>query len=297
MNADSVKARLKNIAKREGRLFQEVLLTYGLERTIFRIFVSDYANNFVLKGGILLYALFSKRFTRATIDVDLLAQRISNDVDEIGSIFSEIFNISVDDALRYDLETLQVKAITEFKDYHGVNVYIITYLDKTRIPVSIDIGYGDVLYPEQERMEFPVLLDMEAPEINAYSRYTVVAEKFEAIVSLGHANSRYKDFYDIYILANSYDFEGDKLQRAIEETFAYRKTSLEDVVAFEDGFVEDDIRQKRWNAFVGKKVVRKVEFDEVIELIKCFLEPVGNKIIANDDLKVGWSHEVRKWQS
>ena len=297
MNADSVKAKLKNIAQEERREFQVILKIYGLERTIYRIAVSNYADNFILKGGILLYALFDKNFTRATADVDLLAQRISNKVDEIRGVFEGIFSIEVDDALRYDLKTLQVIPITEFKDYHGLNVSIMVYLDKTRIPISIDVGYGDVLYPNKVRMKFPVLLDTEAPEINAYSRYTVVAEKFEAIVSLGYANSRYKDFYDIYVLANSYDFEGSKLQRAIEETFSHRQTSLEDIVAFEEGFAWDDVRQKRWSAFVKKKIVmEKIEFGEVCNLIEQFLNPVVAEILQNSTLGVEWNSKCRKWR-
>ena len=296
MNADSVKARLKNIAEKEGRVFQEILITYGLERTIFRISISDYADNFVLKGGILLYALFDKNFARATADVDFLAQRMSNNINEIGDVFERIFSINADDALNYDLQTLQVEAITEFKDYHGVNVSITAYLDKTRIPVSIDIGYGDVLYPEQEHMEFPVLLDMKVPKINAYSRYTVIAEKFEAIVSLGYANSRYKDFYDIYVLASSYDFEGEKLQRAIRETFLHRKTSFGDIVAFEEQFADDDVRKKRWRAFVKKKNVSGAEgFAKVLKLIKQFLKPVVDDITGITICGKTWKHKVEDW--
>ena len=144
-----------------------------------------------------MYALFDGEYARATRDIDLLAQRIPNDAEEMTNVFNAIFSIECDDALRFDLNTLEVINITEFKEYHGVNVSVMGYLDRTKVPVSIDIGFGDVVYPERIKMEFPVLLDMEVPEIYAYSIYSVMAEKFEAFVSLGLANGRYNDFYAI----------------------------------------------------------------------------------------------------
>lgn len=129
--ADSIKDRLKNLAKETGKTMNELLVAYGLERTIYRISVSKYADNFTLKGGILLYAMFGGDFVRATTDIDLEADLISNDVDEIRQVFEEIFPIDVDDPLRFDMETLNVKSITEFKKYHGVNVSIMAFLDRT----------------------------------------------------------------------------------------------------------------------------------------------------------------------
>ena len=147
INADSIKARLKNQAKEDGKTMQEELTTYGLERTIYRISVSKYADRFTLKGGILMYALFDGDFARATTDIDLLAQNISADIDEMKKVFEDIFSQTHDDALRYDINTLNVHTITEFKEYHGVNISIKAYLDKTKVPISIDIGFGDVVYP------------------------------------------------------------------------------------------------------------------------------------------------------
>lgn len=194
-NAISVKDRLKKQAIEDGKTMQDKLVTFGLERTIYRLSVSKYADRFTLKGGIFLYALFDGEYARATMDIDLLAQQIPNDAEEMKKVFREIFTIEYDDALRFDLNTLEVINITEFKEYHGVNVSIMGYLDRTKVPVSIDIGFGDVVYPERMQMEFPVLLDMAVPEVYAYSVYSVIAEKFEAFVSLGLANGRYKDFY------------------------------------------------------------------------------------------------------
>lgn len=134
---------------------QEELTVYGLERTIYRLSVSDYKDQFTLKGGIFLYALFNGEFARTTQDIDLLAQNLSNESEQIKNIFAEIFAIECDDALYYEPETLKVTDITEFKEYHGVRVSIMAYLDRTRVPVSIDIEFGDVIYPERVKMGFP----------------------------------------------------------------------------------------------------------------------------------------------
>ena len=219
ISAISVKDRLKNRAIATGKTMQETLTAYGLERTVYRLSVSEYKERFTLKGGIFLYALFDGEFVRATRDIDLLAKNIPNNLQDMRNIFEKIFAIESDDALKFDPDTLDVKSITEFKEYHGVNVSIIAYLDRTKIPVSIDIGFGDIIYPDRIKMDFPVLLNMETPQIYAYSIYSVISEKFEAIVSLGIVNSRYKDFYDIYILASNYELDSKKLKEAILETF------------------------------------------------------------------------------
>ena len=297
INAESVKAKLKNQAPKRGHMLQEELTAYALERTIYRISISEYVDKFTLKGGIFLYALFDGNFTRATTDIDLLAQKTSNEVGNIKKIFKEIFLIEVDDALHYDLDSLEVHSITEFKAYHGVKVSIVVYLDRTKIPISIDIGFGDIVYPERVLMDFPVLLEMEVPKIYAYSLNSVIAEKFEAIVSLGYANSRYKDFYDIYILCSNYDFNGNELKKAIEETFHHRQTGFYDIVAFEKGFAEDALRKSRWNSFLKKKkAMESVEFLTAVDMIKDFLQPIVEKIIDNVEMNQHWNVQHRSWK-
>ena len=246
VSAMSVKDRLKNLAKKENTTIQNELITYALERTIYRMSISQYKEFFTLKGGIFLYALFERNFPRATMDIDLLANKMINDAKQLKEVFCCIFSIECNDALFFDLSSLQTKNITEFKDYHGVNVSIIAYLDKTKIPVSIDIGFGDLIYLDRVEMDFPVLLDMEIPKIYAYSIYSVIAEKFEAFVSLGYLNSRFKDFYDIYIISDMYDLNGYKLTFAIENTFKHRKTNFDDIVAFTNDFINDYTRESEW---------------------------------------------------
>ena len=296
ISAISVKDRLKKQAIEEKKTMQDKIVMYGLERTIYRLSISKYAERFTLKGGIFLYALFNGDYTRATTDIDLLAQCISNDIEEMKKVFKEIFSIKCDDALRFDLNTLDVIYITEFKEYHGVKVSILGHLDKTKVPISIDIGFGDIVYPERMKMDFPVLLDMDIPKVYAYSINSVVAEKFEAFVSLGLANSRYKDFYDIYVLANRYNFDGTELMNAIKETFNHRGTSFDDIAAFEDGFADDETRLMRWNSFVKKKkALIKLDFEETVQLLKILLFPIVDAIKKNELFERTWSHEKKMW--
>ena len=297
IRAISVKDRLKKQANEEKKTMQDKIVMYGLERTIYRLSISEYAERFTLKGGIFLYALFNGDYTRATTDIDLLAQCISNDIEEMKKVFKEIFSIKCDDALRFDLNTLDVIYITEFKEYHGVKVSILGHLDKTKVPISIDIGFGDIVYPERMKMDFPVLLDMDIPKVYAYSISSVVAEKFEAFVSLGLANSRYKDFYDIYVLADRYNFDGTELMNAIKETFNHRGTSFDDIVAFEDGFADDETRLMRWNSFVKKKkALVKLGFEETVQLLKILLFPIVDAIKKNELFERTWSHEKKMWK-
>lgn len=276
MNAESVKARLKNFAKDTGHTFQEALTYYGLERTIYRISVSEYAEHFVLKGGIFLYAIFDKEYERATTDVDLLARRISNSSEEMKLVFQNILSQKIDDAIEFDLDSIAVEDITEFKEYHGLHISATGYLDRTRIPVGIDIGFGDVVYPNAVRMEFPVILDMAPPTINAYSLESSIAEKLEAIIHNGYLNSRYKDFYDIYVLSTKYSFSFNVLKKAVIETFKNRKTSMTmDSAAFGDAFWNDTMHQTRWKAFLKKKkALIQVPLDEAMARIKAFVRPL-----------------------
>ena len=297
ISASSVKDRLKNQAIASRMSFQEALMAYGLERTVYRLSVSEYVENFTLKGGTFLYALFEGEFARATRDIDLLARNMPNNVGDMKKVFESIFSVECDDAIRYNLDTLKVRDITEFKEYHGVNVSIMAYLDRTKVPVSIDIGFGDVVYPNRVKMEFPVLLDMETPVIYAYSISSVISEKFEAIASLGNANSRYKDFYDIYVLADRYDLDGMELKEAIKETFEHRGTGFNDIFAFTDDFIVSEIHQNRWKAFLKKKkALVKVGLNDMINLLRILLLPVVDSIIDDTEYTAKWDHEFKGWK-
>lgn len=293
MNADSVKARLKTFAIKNGCTFQEALTYYGLERTIYRISVSKYAEHFVLKGGIFLYAIFERNYERATTDVDLLARKISNSSEEMKSVFQDIFSQDIDDALVFDACSITVDDITEFKEYHGLHVSAVAYLDRTKIPVGIDIGFGDVIYPDAVKMDFPVILDMEPPRVNAYSLETSIAEKLEAIIHNGYLNSRYKDFYDIYVLSKTYEFYYQELHTAVVQTFDNRKTKMTmDSAAFGDEFLNDPMHQTRWNAFLKKKkALIQVSMSDAIDWIKEFIRP-----LLDGTEKTKWNHEKGIWE-
>ena len=293
MNADSVKAKLKNFAVKSGCTFQEALVYYGLERTIYRISVSKYAEHFVLKGGIFLYAIFERNYERATTDVDLLARRISNSSEEMKTVFQDIFSQDVDDALVFDADSITVEDITEFKEYHGLHVSAVGYLDRTRIPIGIDIGFGDVIYPDSVKMDFPVILDMEAPRVNAYSLESSIAEKLEAIIHNGYLNSRYKDFYDIYILSQNYEFSYETLHNAVVETFENRKTKITmDSAAFGEEFLSDPVHQTRWKAFLKKKkALTQVSMPDVMKRVKTFARPLLDEVE-----KTKWNPESGDWE-
>ena len=294
MNADSVKARLKNFAKDTGHTFQEALIYYGLERTIYRISVSEYAEHFVLKGGIFLYAIFDRNYERATTDVDLLVRRISNSSEEMKVVFQNILSQKIDDALVFDMDSIEVENITEFKEYHGLHISAIGYLDRTRVPVAIDIGFGDVIYPDAVQMEFPVILDMEPPRVNAYSLESSVAEKLEAIIHNGYLNSRYKDFYDIYVLSTKYPFSFDALKKAVIETFENRKTPMTmDSAVFGDEFLNDSMHQSRWKSFLKKKkALIQVPMDEAMTRIKVFVRPLLEDVSLD---VTSWEPDTGNW--
>lgn len=282
MNVQSIKDKLKNIARENHRVYQEVLTVYALERTIYRISKSDFKENFTLKGGIFLYALYDKNYPRSTTDIDLRADRISSDEKTIKSVFERIFSLQFDDGLEYDLETLVTKQITKQDEYQGINISVTALLGNIKIPVSIDIGFGDIIVPGRMKIDFPVLLDFDIPHIYSYSIESTLSEKFEAIVSLGLANTRFKDFYDIYILLQSKNIDDEVLKQALVQTFSNRNTTFNDIVVFDKNFSSDAERQKRWNAFTKKKTaLMQVSFEDVVLTIKNYFEPLINELNRN----------------
>ena len=289
---ESVKQRLKNVSTKQGIIFNDVLRMYFLERFLYRLSISKYNKNFVLKGGILLYAIIDEDFARKTTDIDLLAQRIDNDASKFNEVIQEICSIETDDPIRFDIDSIVVKNITEFKgDYHGLNVYIPAYLDRTQERINIDVGFGDIVYPEKTKLNFPTLIDSE-PELYAYSIETVVAEKLEAIVKLGMLNSRLKDFYDIYAISKTFDFDGNKLNEAVKETFNHRGTSFNHIDAFDDSFISP-YRKGQWNSFIKQKDPNQVlELETVIDNIKEFVNP----ILSNKINEKKWYHLNNMWR-
>ena len=295
MNAEAVKARLKNFAVQSGCTFQEALTYYGMERTIYRISISPYAEHFVLKGGVLLYAMFDRKYERATTDVDLLARRISNSAAEMKDIFSDILALDGNDAITFSPSSLTVENITEFKEYHGLHIAAVGLLGRTKIPVGIDIGFGDVIYPNAVKMDFPVILDMDAPRINAYSLESAIAEKLEAIVRNSFWNSRYKDYYDVHILSRKFSFSYSDLRTAVLETFEHRGTSPSiDLASFGAEFTGDPLHQTRWKAFLRKKkALIDIPLQDALQGIIEFAQPLVDE---NAHHMTRWIPSEMRWE-
>lgn len=224
-NADSIKAKLKQLAFQKNQPFDYLMMHYFIERLLYRLSTSQYADNFILKGGLLLYIILENE-ARATKDIDFLARRLTNTPDDLVHIFRTVCAIEADDAIRFDLHSITADRIKEDADYKGVRIKVTGYLDKSRHVLQFDIGFGDIVVPEPISMEYPSLLDMERPLIKAYSRESVIAEKFEAMIALAEVNSRMKDFYDVYALSRMFDFEGLVLYEAIYQTLQRRGTPL-----------------------------------------------------------------------
>jgi len=294
---DSIKALIKKRAISENRTFQEMLTLYGLERALYRLSISSYAKSFILKGGILLYAMYKGQFIRGTSDIDFLSNDLNHDLERIKDVFAEIFNIDyLDDGITFDLSTLTASRIAEFKKYPGVTIQIHGFLDRTKLLVRMDVGFGDTIYPDSIHMTYPTLLDFDPPMIYAYSKESIIAEKFEAIVSLGNANSRMKDFFDIYSLLKTYDFKGELLKESINETFKNRQTSFDVIKAFEPAFLKDDYRLKMWKGFIkGKNVEPFVEFENVVIEIQHFLSPLIQSLLEKTNFNKVWNYQNGKW--
>jgi len=295
--AASAKARPRNLAEKQGRSYQELLQIYALERTIYRLSLSTHRDKFTLKGGIFLYALFEGRFPRSTTDIDLLGQRISNEKESLEKVFHEVFSLNADDGIRFDLESMNLRTIADAKQYTGTRVTITAYMERTKLSITVDVGFGDCITPERVQMEFPVLLNDPEPVVFAYSKESVIAEKLEAIASLGFLTSRYKDFYDIFLLCKSFRFDGTTLQAAIKETFRNRSTPIENIVAFENQFISDSLHERRWTAFAKKKkTTLDASLEEVIGQIKNFLIPLLEASQRDEIFASHWEPDELSWK-
>jgi len=250
---------------------------YAIERLLYRLSVSEVSGEFVLKGAV-LFRVWSDEPHRPTMDLDLLGYGDDSD-ERIADVFRGICQMNVeDDGLVFDEKSIRVMPIREGMEYQGCRVNLLAYLGKGRIPVQVDIGFGDAVTPKPEMIEYPTILDFPAPRIRAYSQSTVVAEKFHAMVMLGIANSRMKDFYDLYALASRFAFDGSMLIKAVKATFRRRKTVVPAMapMALTEEFGRDSTKRIQWNAFVRKSGMDEnaPEFMEVLSLLRVFLLPV-----------------------
>jgi predicted nucleotidyltransferase component of viral defense system len=271
-----VRQRLQNNARQTSRPFQEVLQYYAMERFLYRLSQSTHAGRFVLKGALMLTA-WKAPASRPTRDIDLLA-RMENTVNAVLPVVRDVCGQAVQaDGLVFDVEGMAGAVIKEDADYAGVRVTFQAYLQNARVPMQIDVGFGDVIVPDAAVMAYPTILDYPAPTLRTYSRETTIAEKFEAMVKLGQLNSRMKDFYDIWLLARQFDFDGATLATAISRTFANRRTALtENPVALTTAFADDPAKAAQWRGFLRKSRLdhAPAKLKEVTEAIRTFLVPV-----------------------
>ena len=221
----SVRQRLLNKARETGRPFSELLQYFAMERFLYRLSKSEYADKFVLKGALMLTA-WNAPLLRPTMDIDLLG-RIGNDIGAMAAIVREICagRVEPDDGLVFDAATVQGERIAEAAEYEGVRIRFRATLDAARIQMQLDIGFGDIVVPAAVPTIYPTILDLPAPHLLAYSRETAIAEKFEAMVKLGELNSRMKDFFDIWLLSRSFDFDGPNPVRGDREDFQAKRYS------------------------------------------------------------------------
>jgi hypothetical protein len=270
----SVRQKLLNRARSEKRPFNELLQYYAMERFLYRLSQSSHAKRFILKGALMLRVWQSPEL-RPTMDIDMLG-RTSNDQDAIIKQIQDVLAVEVEaDGLVFDPDTIGAERITEDADYEGIRIRFQGRLDTARINMQIDIGFGDVVYPEPEESDMPTLLDSPAPRLLCYSRESAIAEKFETMVKLGVLNSRMKDFFDIWLLSRQFNFEGPQLAEAIRLTFDQRETPLPtEIEAVTPSFIE--AKQIQWAAFERRLHQEHVPdgFGKIAKGIKDFLWPV-----------------------
>ena len=295
----SVRARLLNLARARGEDVQLVLTRYANERLLFRIASSRHGQSLVLKGAA-LFTLWTGKPHRATRDLDLLGFGDPG-VDRMREVFAEVLALDVaDDGVRFDLGTLVVGLIREEQEYGGVRCEFVARITNAQVRLQVDVGFGDAITPEASIVEFPPLLEFPAPRLRAYPRETVVAEKLDAMVQLGMANSRMKDFYDVWICSKHLDFNDGTLFKAVDATFKNRKTTIPigEVRAFTTAFAER--HRVQWNAFAKKVGEDDLvdAFERIAEDIRIFAMPVfvwlarGHSTAQNWKAGRGWVAEV-----
>jgi hypothetical protein len=268
-----------NHAKEKGTEFQRVLVLYGLERLLYRLSVSPYADRFILKGAS-LFSLWFDEPHRRTRDMDLLGKD-EPDPARFAALFQDLCDLSVeDDGLRFLPESVQAGRIREENEFGGVRVTLTAALETARIALQVDIGFGDAAVPEPETVEFPTLLEgLLAPRLLAYQKETTIAEKLHALVVLERGNSRMKDFFDLYVLAREFPFAAERLAAAVRDAFARRGTALprETPDGLTQEFAADAAKVTQWKAFLKQNVAPPrdtLTLSEAVATLSTFLLPV-----------------------
>jgi predicted nucleotidyltransferase component of viral defense system len=271
--AKSVKDRLLAIARREGRSFDVLLVRFALERLLYRLSISAHAERFVLKGGMLV-TVWIDDDNRVTRDADFLGHGAA-DPDRLIADFREIMATASDDGVVFDIDALVASGIREEMEYGGVRLKTAAYLERTRIPVTIDIGFGDAMADATQRLDYPTLLDLPAPHIRTYPPATVIAEKFQAMVSLGVLNGRMKDYYDLWAIPRAIALSPEDLDAAIRATFERRRTPIpsERPPGLSNKMIEGEGKQRQWRAYAASLELDNVSLESVVEAVWALVGP------------------------
>ncbi len=288
----SVRARLLNLAKATGRDFQALTVRYVVERFLARLVESEHRDRFILKGA-MLYIPWSLDDKRTTMDLDLLGFG-SPDQENLAQVFRQICEVEIaDDGLTFDKESVTATPIREESVYDGIRVVVRVALGAMRIRLQVDVGFGDRIVPEPQPSEFPALLAEHGPIIRLYSPETVIAEKFNAMVLLGMANSRMKDYFDIWMLSRNFTIEGTVLREAIRQTFAKRQTALPETepIGLSDAFSSNESKRRQWQGFVRRQRKQDASPDlkEIVATIRGFLMPTITGIAAETPHAITWT--------
>lgn len=293
--AASVLARLKNRAQISGKSYQLCLQLFCQEEFLRRLEKSKYAENLVLKGGLFIYSL-TDFDSRVTVDVDFLLRQMPNTPEQLKTVLEEIIATPTgNDFISFEIK--DVAPIAVAKKYAGIGASLVAHIKNTRTPFSIDFGVGDVIVPKQEKRKIPTQLDdFTSPTVNTYSLETTIAEKLDAILDLMEFSSRMKDYYDIYYLANKFDFDGATLTKALEKTFenrghAFTIEQFEQVMAF----AENDAMQKKWKAFVRKIDTKTDDYSNMLKTIKVFLTKPFIAAVKSKAFTEKWSAANGEW--
>ena len=291
--AASVQARLKDEAEQQGKPFAEVLQYYGMERFLYRLSKSQYVDKFILKGGLLFYG-WNVPLRRPTRDMDFRGYLDNSEKSILHAVKNVIAQPVLEDGIVFDPGTIDMEQTQLDADYEGVRIKFSGYLGRARIPMQIDIGFSDVLASRVERVDYPILLSgTKAPRLKGYPRESIVSEKFHAMIRHAALNSRFKDYYDIWLIAENFEFDGQSLQKAIEKTFAKRQTEIpiERPVALTVEFAEAN--RGKWTNFLKKLDLQNRDvndFADVVNRIWSFLEyPIQVSLSDKPSKQLHWT--------
>ena len=295
--AQSILDKLRAKARSSGKNLQLLQQLFCQEEFLRRLQHSLYRENFVLKGGLLIYSI-SGFHGRPTQDIDFLLKNFSNSEESVEHVLQKIISTNSETSI-VDFEISRLMPIAEHREYNGIRVKLLARIKNTRTPFDVDIGVGDVIIPKPEIRNIPTQLEgFEIPSIYVYSLESTIAEKFDAIISRLELTSRMKDYYDIYYLATTFPFDGRKLQDAIFETLQNRGTSYDAGTILEVGrFAENPDMLAKWAHFTKTTFKISIDFKNVIDVIMKFVEPAFNAIIHETELQKEWNPELQSYES